>query len=115
MLERKEKTYKVIILLLAGISILMFFASTIFGMAAPMKTESIIVWWIFWCIGILCATVISIKSSPSSDDAVITSLFIMFNLFCVISLSFLSILDGMIVIGVVLLGMAVAEKRSCQD
>ena len=109
--KKKEKTYKVVILLLAGISILMFFASTIFGMATPIKTESIIVWWIFWCIGMLSATVISIKSYPSSD-AIITLFFVMFNLFCIISLSFLSILDGMIVIGIILLGMAIVEKRS---
>ena len=102
--KEKEKAHKVVILLLAGISILMFFAGVVFGMTVPMKPETMIVWW----IGVLGTSIMSIKKSPSKDEAAI-SLFVMFVFFCAIALSFLPVLYGGIVVGIVTFAIVIAD------
>ena len=105
--EKKRKLSKEIILLLAGLSILMFFANMVFGATIPMKPEGTMVWW----IGVVGATVISIKDSSSLDEISI-SLYIMFSLFCVISFSFLSALYAGFLVGTVAFSMAKAEIKN---
>lgn len=104
--EKRRKLSKEIILLLAGTSILMFFANMFFGATIPMKSEGIMVWW----IGVVGTTVISINDSSSRDEISI-SLYIMFSLFCVISFSFLPALYAGVLIGAVAFSMARAEIK----
>ena len=105
--KKKRKLSKEIILLLAGLSILMFFANMFFGATIPMKSEGILVWW----IGVLGATVISIKDS-SSPDEILISLYFMFSLFCVMTFSFLPALYAGILVGAVAFSMARAEIKN---
>ena len=72
MSEKERKYSKEVALFLAGISILMFFASMLFGATLAMKPEGIMVWW----IGVLGTFIISIKGSSSLDEIFI-SLFTM--------------------------------------
>ena len=104
--EKKRKLSKEVILLLAGTSILMFFANMFFGATIPMKPEGIMVWW----IGVVGATVISINDSSSPDEVVI-SLYFMFSLFCVMSFSFLPALYAGILVGMVVFNIARAEIK----
>lgn len=85
----------------------MFFACMVFGATMSMKLEGIVVWW----IGVLGATVISIKDS-SSPDEILISLYFMFSLFCVMTFSFLPALYAGILVGAVAFSMARAEIKN---